>query len=230
MAYTFGNQLSFLASLLGDSNTDTSSQWPLAQRKLELNESTRQFFKDSLIGLENATGTITDMELEIPSGWFETFSFYVTIGNVKYRLDNDREISPKDFERWSNYAGSIPYYYFWIFSQTKKIKLLGNSNTINGQTYDLYYFNYPTDDLSNDSDTPYEPQEYRQAPVFKAASNLLFQIGQHQKASDFLQLYNQSVQQAKSQFSRYYLDYDLPRPDFNIIEAQETDLQGQGYY
>lgn len=229
MAYSFGDQLNFLSSLVGDSNTDTSSQWPLAQRKTEINHAEKQFAKDSMMLLENASSTISSMELAVPSGWFNTFAFYITVNTVKYRIDNDREVSPKDLERWNTYSGDVPYYYFWGFSDTRKIKLLGNSSNINGSTYDLYYFKQPTTALDDTTDVSIIPEEYRQASVYKAASNLLLQIGQFQKSTELIQFYDRLVNQARTEVGRWYTDYDQPRPDFNIIQSVETDMQGQGW-
>lgn len=229
MSYTFLDQQNFLSNLLGDSNVDSSSQWPTAQRKTELNHAEKQFARDTKILMENASSTVSSMEISVPSGWIETFALYITIGSIKYRIDGDREISPKDQERWSNYSGNVPYYYFWGFSGTRKIKLLGNSSAINGATYDFYYFEQPTTALSGDTDTSEIPEEYRQAVVYKAASNLMLQIGQFQKSKELLQFYDRLVQQARSEAGRWYEDYELPRPDFNVIEAQEVDIQGQGW-
>src|SRR3989304_4517097 len=173
MAYTFLNQQSFLSSLLGDSNTDASSQWPLAQRKVELNHAEKQFARDTKILMENVTGTVSSMAIDVPSGWLETFALYITVGSVKYRIDNDREISPKDLERWNDYSGDIPYYYFWNFSGTRKMKFVGTASNINGAAYDLYYFETPTTDLDATSDVSILPEEYRQAPVYKAAITFL---------------------------------------------------------
>lgn len=229
MPYTFLNQQDFLSTLLGDLNTDSASMWPLAQRKTELNHAEKQFARDTKIILENATGTVSSMEISVPSGWLETFALYITVGSVKYRIDNDREISPKDLERWTDYGGDIPYFYFWSYSGTRKIKLLGSASGINGAAYDLYYFMVPTTDLSLDADVSSLPEEYRQASVYKAASNLLMQIGQNARAGQFLQMYDRLVQQAKQEVGRWYQDYDQPRPDFNIVYPEQTDRQGVGW-
>jgi len=229
MAYTFGNQLDFLSSLLGDSNTDSSSQWPLAQRKLEINHAEKQFARDSKCLLERTTGTVSSMEISMPSGWLETHAFYITIGSVKYRIDNDREVSPKDLERWNDYSGAIPHYYFWGYSGTMKIKLLGASGSINGASYELFYFEHPTTDLDATSDTSILPEEYRQAPVYKAASNLLLQIGQYNRASNLLSMYQGLVETARIEAGKRYIDIDRPNPDFNMIDPSATDRQGQGW-
>ena len=229
MSYIFTDQLNFLSGLLGDSNTDTSSQWPLAQRKTEINHAEKQFAKDTMMLQENSSSTIANMELAVPSGWFATFAFYVTVSNIKYRIDNNREIAPSDLERWADYGGSIPYYFFWGFAGTRKIKFLGNASAINGTTYDWYYFEMPTTDLDDGADVSIIPEEYRQASVHKAASNLLQQVGQYTRAQQQLQLYNNLVTQGRSQAGRTYLDYDQPRPDFNIIDSEVPDRQGQGW-
>lgn len=229
MAYTFGDQLNFLSTLLADSNVDTSSMWPTAQRKTEINHAEKQFARDTKILLENATGTVASKEISVPSGWLETFALYVTISTNKYRIDGRREISPKDLERWSDYAGDIPYYYFWGFSGTKKIKFVGSS-AVNGATYDLYYFEQPTTALDDTSDVSLIPEEYRQAPVYKAAANLLLQIGQYTRAQVLQQQYDRLVAQAKSEVETQYKNHNLPSPDLNIIESDPVDTQGNGVW
>lgn len=229
MAYTFEDQLNFLSSILGDSNTDSSSQWPIAQRKTELNHAEKQFARDTKCLLERTTSTVSSMEITVPTGWLETYALYITVGSMKYRIDNDREVSTKDLERWNDYGGSIPYYYYWVFDGTRKIKLLGAAANINGATYDLYYFEQPTTALDATSDVSILQEEYRQAPVYKAASSLLLQIGQYTRSSVMLQMYDRMVQQARAEVGRQYIDIDAPRPDFNLVDPAALDRQGQGW-
>lgn len=228
MAYTFENQLDFLSTLLADSNTDSDSQWPLAQRKTEINHAEKQFAKDSRCLLENTTGTASSKLITVPSDWLETFVLYVTVSGVKYKVTNDREISPKRLEEGNLYNGDFPYYYFWTYSGVRKITLVGSSS-LSSAAYDLYYFRQPTTDLSATSDTSPFPEEYRQASIYKAASNLLLQIGQYQRADYMLGKYNQLVMQAKELTERLYMNDDPPRPAALGIGGDDvTDHQGHG--
>ena len=229
MSYSFGDQLNFLSTLVGDANTDSESQWPLDQRKTEINMAEKQFARDTKMLLENATGTVTSMELSVPTGWLETFALYITVSGTKYKITADREISPKDLERWTDWGGNVPYYYFWGYSGTRKIKLLGSSGTINGSAYDWYYFEQPTTALDDTTDTSLIPEEYRQASVYKAASNLLLQVGQYTRAAQLLQAYDRLVLQGRKEVGMQYLDYENPVPDFNIGDDGSTDRQGGGW-
>lgn len=229
MSFTFGDQLNFLSSLLADSNTDSESQWPLAQRKTELNFAEKQFARDSKLLMENTTGTASSKVITLPTDWLETYCLYVTVSGVKYRVTNDREISPKALEEGNLYAGDIPYYYFWTFSGTRKITLVGSSNLASA-AYDLYYFAQPTTALSDTTDTSEIPEEYRQAPVYKAASNLLLQIGQYTRSQALMQMYDRLVAQASSEAQRQYIDTNYPRPDVLGMGMDDvTDRQGHGF-
>lgn len=229
MAYTFNEQLDLLSSLVGDSNTDESSQWPLAQRKTEINMGEKQFAKDTKMLMENATSTIASMAITLPTGWLETFALYVTISGTKYKITNKREISPKDLERYADSGDSIPYYYMWTYAGVRTIKFLGSSTAINGATYDLYYFTYPTTDMSATTETSSFPEEYRQASVYKAASNLLLQVGQYTRAQQLLSMYDRLVIQGKREAGTWYSDYENPVPDFNFADDGSTDRQGGGW-
>lgn len=230
MAYTFGDQLDFLSSLLGDSNTDSESQWPLAQRKTELNMAEKQFAKDSRILLENATGNAVAKAITVPADWLETFVLYVTVSGTKYKVTNDREISPKRLEEANIYSGDYPYYYFWTYSGTRKIVLVGSSNLTTAE-YDLYYFAQPTTALDLTTDTSEIQEEYRKASVYMAASNLLPQIGQYTRADWCMGRYNLLVQQAKEVSERLYMNDDPPRPDvLGIGSDSTTDRQGHSSF
>jgi len=224
MSYTFSDQQSKLSSLLGDSNTGSDDMFPLAQRKKEINRGELQFAKDSLLLKEYATGTVASAEISVPSDWLKTF---VLIVNNQV-ITNDREISIKDYERYYNYSGTPPYYYFWEFSGTRKIKFIGSST---GQTYLLYYFRKPTTELSSDSDTSVFPEEYREASVYYAAAELLQQIGKHEQSNKYRQMYFEFVRKAMLDGEAHYLDKQYPVPDVNIIGGgSTTDVQGGGYF
>lgn len=228
MAYTFEDQLNFLSTLLADSNTDSDSQWPLAQRKTEINHAEKQFAKDSRCLMESATGTASSKLITVPTDWLETFVLYVTVGGVKYKVTNDREISPKRLEEGNLYNGDYPYYYFWIYSGVRKITLVGSSSLASA-SYEMFYFRQPTTALDATSDVSVFPEEYRQASIFKAASNLLLQIGQYQRSDYMLGKYRELAAQAKEVSERLYINDDPPRPDVYGLGADDTtDRQGHG--
>lgn len=226
MAYTFLDQQNFLSTLLADSNTDSASQWPLAQRKTELNHAEKQFARDTKSLLENTTGTASSKIITLPSDWIETFVLYVTVGGTKYKVTKKREISPKQLEEGALYSGDFPYYYFWVFGGTKKITLVGSGNLASA-AYDIFYFARPVTDLDGDSDTSEFDEEYRQGPVFKAASNLVKQIGQYTRSRELLADYNRIAAQCRDEYARHYINYDPPAPDVLGIGADDqTDRQG----
>ena len=224
MAYTFLDAQSKLSSLLGDSNTGASNQWPLANRKAELNNAEIDFAERAKDILEYATGTVASMELSLPSDLIELAFFYVD----DKLITASREVSIADIGRLDNYSGAIPYYYVWQFSGTWKIKLLGGSSAVNGDTYKIYYYKRPTTDLSDDTDTSEHPEEFREAIPYKAAAELFLQIGQYNRSAQVRQVYDQYVQRAERQTRKRYIDATLPIMDNNYFPASETDVAG-GY-
>jgi hypothetical protein len=226
MAYTFDDQLNFMSVLLSDSNTDSESQFPLAIRKAEINHAEKQFARDTKMLLEKASGTASSKEISMPSGWLETFVLYVTVSGTKYKVTNNREISPKKLEEADLYAGDIPYYYYWIESGTRKIILVGSS-ALDSASYELFYFKQPTTDLDLVTDTSDFPEEYRQASVYKAASSLLLQIGQYVRSEQLLQKYDRLAIQAREESERHYINHEPPSPDVAGLGIDDVvDRQG----
>lgn len=222
MSYLFSDQQSKLSVLLSDSNTGTDDAFPLAIRKKELNRGELQFAKDSKCLVEYATGTISSNQIAIPSNWIETFALVVN----EQIVSKDREISIMDYERYSTYAGSPPYYYYWVFSGTKYIKFFGD---VNGQSYKLYYFKKPTTELSGDSDESLLDEEYREAPVFYAAAELLQQQAKNSISDKYRTIYQKLVRDAQKSTEDRIRTQHYPSPDFNIIGSSDNDIQGQGY-
>lgn len=221
MSYTFGDQQNFLSTLLGDSNVSTDDQWPTAQRLTELNNGELQFARDAKNLREYATGTITNDQIAVPSDWLRTYLLIVD----DYVLNANREIAIQDWERYVNYAGSPPYYYFWEYSGTRYIKFIGT-----GTTYEWYYFKRPTTALSATTDVSLHPEEYRKAPVYFAAAELLKQIGKHQEAKLMMQYYAEYVERASTDIGKTYIEKNLASPDFGDSDIPySADRQGQGY-
>lgn len=224
MSYAFSDQQSKLSSLLGDSNTSTDDAFSLATRKKEINRGELQFAKDSHLYKNYATGTIAIGELSVPSDWLETFTFIVN----NYVIKNDREVSVEDWERLYNYTGQPPYYYYWEFSGTRKIKFFGS---VDGQTYYIYYYAKPTTELSGDSDVSVFPEEYREASVYYAAAELLQQQGKHEQSDKYRLIYANFVRKAMEDGEKHHISKNYAAPDLNIMGGSQTsDYQGQGIW
>jgi len=221
MSYTFLDQQNKLSSLLGDPNTSEDDQWTLAVRKKELNRGELHFARDSKILTEYATGTIASKELDVPSDWIETYKLIID----DVMITNDREISLSEWERYYNWGGTKPFYYFWEFSGVKKMKFLA-STAVNGATYLLYYFKKPTTELDADSDVSLFPEEYREASVYYCASQLLDQIGNTLLADRYRAVYNSFVDNATLDFEKKYVNRETPVPDFGDNESTDVDRQG----
>lgn len=230
MSYLFSDMQSKLSSLLGDPNTTTDDQWPLAVRKKELNRGEMQFCMDTKLVREYATSTVSSMTINFPSDLLEIHVLYVlnTTTNGYYKVTNDREISVKDLERYSSYGGDIPFYYIWEASGVRQMNLLGAASSINGKTYKLYYIKKPSTEMSSDSDTSILPEEFREAPVYYAAAQLLDQIGKSTLSDRYMAKYNEFVIKAQIYISRRDVDWDLPRPDQNYAATTVIDTIGTG--
>jgi hypothetical protein len=221
MSYVFSDQQSKLSSLLGDSDTDSDAMFTLAIRKKEINRGELNFALDSRCIVENATGTIASGEISVPSDWIDT---YMLIIDDKV-ITNDNEVALQDWERWVNWNGSPPKYYFWEFSGTRKIKILPSSNV---GSYSLYYFKRPVTELSADGDVSLLAEEYREGPVFFAASELLTQIGKTEMADYYRNKYDHWVGRAKMECEKKYVNKQYARPDRGEASPSETDIQGMG--
>jgi hypothetical protein len=221
MSYAFSDMQSKLSSLLGDSNTGTDDQFPLASRKKEINRGEMQFCLDSHCVREKATGTISSAQIALPS---DCLQIHVLIVN-NYVVTKDREISIEDWERFYNYNGSIPIYYISEESGVRYMKLLGAPN---GLAYSLYYFKKPSTELSVDSDTSILPEEFREGAVYYAASELLSQIGKNAIADIYYQRYLAIVREAMKYAEDLYMTKTYARPDTNLLMGS-NDMVGGGF-
>lgn len=223
MAYTFEKQQDKLSSLLGDSNTSTDDMFPLAQRKTEINRGEVRFASDSKVYRNYVSGTVASLEVAIPADWTKN---YILVINDKI-ISNNREIALSDWERYYNWGGEIPFFYMWQESGDKVMKLLGNSDSINGQTYKLWYFAKPTTDLDLDADESVFPDEYREASAYYAASELLEQIGKTDLSTRYLQKYGLIVAGAIERAGTEYVDKEYAVPDLGDNDTDNTtDIQG----
>ncbi len=219
MSWTFGDSQDFLSQLVGDSNTSSDDQWPTNQRNRELNNAELQFARDSHNLREYATGTITGSQIAMPSDWLGT---HVLIIDNKI-ISNAREIALQDWERYYNYAGSPPFYYFWEISGIRYIKILGIATT-----YNLYYWKRPIIALVNNTDISLHPEEYRKAPAYFAASELLKQVGKHQEAEIMFGHYTEYVTRANTDIAKTFINKEYAQPDFGEGNSSIVDTQGQG--
>lgn len=223
ITYNFGDLKNKLAELLGDDNTGTGNLWPEATRERALNEASVQFAKDAKNLPEQTSGTVASMEITLPTDHVGIHALYID----DYMITSKREISLFDKERYRNYSGSRPKYYLWKFAGTWKIKLLGDSSSVNGKSYELFYFERPTTLLDDDSDEPVHDFEFRPAIAFYAAAQLFLEIGKTQRAGTYLAVYQEYVHKAWKEFNDRILTYERPVPaTFDTESAVEQDLIG----
>ena len=222
MAYTFSDQQSKLSSLLGDSNTGTDDQFPLATRKKEINRGEMAFCRETKLVHEKATGTIASNQLAWPSDMLEPYAFLVD-GKL---MTKDNEVSVKDYERWSSYSGSKPLMYVTEESGTRYFKFF---STATGLAYILHYVKKPGTELSADADVSILPEEFREASVYYAASELMRQIGKNELAELYLNRYKEFVREAQMRVEEMYMDKNYANPDVNAVGGNTTDVQGGGF-
>ena len=222
MSMTFANQQTLLSVLLGDSNTGSDDAFPLATRKLFLNRGELQFARDTRMLREKTSGTISSSQLAVPSDWLRTVALIVNSVN----LQQDREISIQDYERWYNSSSVRPAYFMSEESGTRYFKFFGSST---GQAYILYYIKKPTTALSSDSDESLFPDEFREASVYWAAGELLQQAGKNTIADKYKAIYNNYVREGQKYAEDLYVDKWYANPDFNYIDRGESDVAGGGF-
>lgn len=221
MALTFANQQTLLSTLLGDSNTGSDDAFPLATRKLFLNMGELQFCKDSKCVREKATGTISGTQLAFPTGLLRVISLIVNGKDIW----STRQTSITEYEKFNTSTSSYPAVYVTQESGTRYFNFWGSSN---GQSYILHYVRKPTTDLSSDSDESIIPDEFRPAPVYWAASELLQQVGKNAISDKFAAKYNNYVRDGQAYGEELYLNLVYATPDLNIVDSGETDVAGYG--
>lgn len=228
MSYTFLDMQGKLSNLLGDPNTSTNDQWPLADRKKELNRGEMRFCLETKLVREYVSSTIASMAIDFPTDMLEIVALYIVSGTQQWHITNDREIAVTDIERYAAYGGDTPYYYIYEDDGTRKIAFLG-STANNGRTYKLHYAKKPSTEMSLDAAVSILPEEFREAPVYYAAAQLLRQIGKTDLAKEYMDEYFGYVQRAQTRLENQNLAYEYPRPDLNIVDPSLTDVQGGGW-
>ena len=214
----FNEQQAMLSELLGDSNTSTADMFPLARRKAALNRGDINFCKDTKCIKEYASGVVASNEISVPAGWLDTFCLIIDDDVI----DSQRQIDLHQWERYEDHNSNDPFYYMWEYSGTKKMEFLASSG-VNGKTYELYYFRKQTTALDADGDESIIPDEYREAPVYWAASWLMKQIGKSEQSNDFKKDYYGLVAEATMKSEKEYLKENRPNPD---LGPQTSDRGG----
>lgn len=221
MSYAFGDQLDKLSVLLGDSNSSVDDAFPLSVRKKELNRGELHFSVDAKAIPEYATGTISGTSFTFPSDWIETFVLVVD-GKV---ITNDYEVSLSDYERYASDSAE-PWHYIWKVSGSWVLSFF--SSSYDGKTYKLWYFKKPTTELDAVSDVSLLDEQYREAPVYWAAAELLGQIGKVTLATDRMNHYAAYVSQATQDLEKHYIKKEYPRPDMGTVKPINSNKVG-GY-
>jgi len=222
MAITFGNQQTLLSVLLGDSNTDTSDAFPLATRKLFLNLGELQFCKDTKAMWAKATGTISGTQLAFPADLLEPIALIVNNRD----LWSSNQTSITENERYYSSASSTPSVYVTQESGTRYFNFYGSSN---GQGYTLHYVRKPTTDLSDDADLSIIEDQFRLAPVYWTASELLQQSGKNAISDKYAAKYNSYVRDGEKFAELLRLNLSFAKPDVNMVDSGERDVAGGGY-
>lgn len=222
MSYTFSDAQTQLSILLQDSNTGTDDAWPLAIRKKQLNRGEMQFAKDTKFLRNKATGTLdSTKKLAIPSDWIETKVLIVN----NCVVNSNREIAIQDYDRYKDYSGAYPYYYMTMESGVRYFVFIG---AVDGLAYTMHYISKPSTELSGDSDTSSFPEEYREAPVYYCAGQLMQQVGKSEYADRYFNMYQRMVRDAQMQAETLYMDRQYANPDMNLI-VTDQDTQGYGF-
>lgn len=222
MSYTFLNAQEQLSILLQDSNTGSDDAWPLTIRKKQLNRGEMQFAKDSKFLRNKATGTLdSTKKLAVPSDLVETKVLIVN----NCVINSNREIAIQDYDRYKDYSGTYPYYYMTMESGVRYFVFLG---AVDGLTYTMHYISKPSTELSSDSDTSQFPEEYREAPVYYCAGQLMQQVGKSEYADRYFNMYQRMVRDAQAQAETLYMDRQYANPDMNLI-VTDQDTQGYGF-
>lgn len=229
MSYSFLDQQNKLSSLLGESNQTSDDAFPAATRNKELNRGEWQFAVDAMDLKEFTSGTITGMQIQVPTDWVAMYCLIIFTSTSQIVLNVNNEVSIKDWERYYLYNSDRPFYYRWDFSGITYLKFFGSSTLINGRTYNLYYFKKPTTELANSTDTSLHREEFREAIPYYAASQLMQQVGKFSQAAQFMSEYQGYVQRAKDIVTTEYINNDNANPDFGVNSNVYTDVEGQGY-
>lgn len=221
--YTFVDSLNKLSSLLGDSNSTDNDFWPLSIRKKELNRGECLLAVDSkdLMGYESGVLDSSNV-LTLPSDWIETHVLYIN----NRVITNDREISITELGRYINWAGDVPYYYFWTDGAgTFNINLIGN---VDQMAYKLFYFKKPTVELDATTDMSLHQEQFREATAYYAASELIRQVGKNVQADEYRAIYEAGALRADAWARKLYINKEYARPDFGQSDTCSGDFVGQG--
>lgn len=220
---TFLEQQSKLSRILGDSNTTTDDQWPLADRQFELNRGEMRFAVDTKSLLRREDGTVTSKKIALPTGFLGVH--ILVVNNITMTSENEMPLA--DYGRYIN--SGEDQYYFWVDSSsstTRAINFIATSTE--GKAGILFYYGKPTSDLSADTDeSPFE-DEYREASVYYAASQLLPQAGKTELASYYKNEYENLVARATYETENKVKSVIKAVPDILRETVYDADIQGIG--
>ncbi len=219
----FLDQQDKLSRILGDSDTEADSLWPLADRQYEINAGELQFSIDSKSYFARTDGTVSSQSITLPTGYLGTHVLIVD-GVV---LSNDFEVPLSDWERYNDSGDDR--FYFWVnTSGTRQINFFDSAT--NGLSYKFFYFRKPTVVLSADGDLSPFQNQYKMSSVFFAASQLLPMGGKTQLAAYYENEYNKLVVRAKDEADSLVKSVVKAMPDIFAESVFDQDKQGVGSY
>lgn len=222
-APTFLEQQNKLSRILGDSDDESDSLWPAADRKFEINQGELMFAEDSKSVFRRVEGTVSSQAISLPTGFK---GIHVLIVNDVV-LTNDHEIPLEDWERFKD-AGDDKYYFWTDTSDTRKINFIDSAT--DGLAYILFYFAIPSTELSADGDESILQGKYRMGPVYYAAKELLPMAGKTELAAYYEGEYGKLVIRAKDEAENLVKSVIKAMPDVFPINEFDRDKQGVGSY
>lgn len=219
MGMTFLNQLDKLARILGDANTSSDDQWPIADRKFEINRGEQMLAKRSRSLLRYTTGTVSSQAISLPTGFL---GIHVLVVNDEI-MSGLREMALQDHERMIN-SGEDRFFFWANSSGTRQINFIDSAS--DGLTYKLWYFIKPTTSLVSDSDESLFEDEYREGSVYYAASELLPQTGKLELAEYWKGRFNEVAEELRIRTEQLYLNSIRSYPDLGVSDGNDKDKQG----
>lgn len=223
MSMTFKQQQDKLGRFLGDPNTTTDDQWPLADRQFELNRGELLFAKKSKSVLRRVDGTVASKKIPLPSDFGGVH--IIQVDDIVMTSENEMPLA--DYDIYVN-SGEDKYY-FWVDSSgssTRAINFISTST--NSKAYIMWYWAKQSTDLSADDDESLLEDEYREGPIHYAASQLLPQIGKLQLAAYHDQKYVDGHVAAEEETKSKVLTIIKAFPDIEPGFQRDVDIQGRG--
>lgn len=225
MGLTFKQQQDKLSRMVGDSNTSSDDAWPLVDRQLEINRGELLFAKRTKSLLRRIDGTVASNKIPLPADFG---GIHIVQAN-DIVMTSENEMALSDYDRYVNSGDDR--YYFWVDasgSTTRALNFIA-PNT-NGQPYIMWYWGIPSANLSEDDDESPLQDEYREGPVFYAASQLLPQTGKLQLAQHYENKYLAMAIEAQEETEKKVLTVVKAFPDVFPLHEFDKDIQGIGAF